>query len=82
MSTEIVEVTAKIPKRILNVLEQENYFGWSKQDFWTAAAQSLISSELTEMDADEREAIIEKHGFDPGLLNFTEIKQLEKALTT
>jgi len=40
--TELMEVTVKIPKRLLDVLEQEKYFGWSKEDFFVVAVQRCI----------------------------------------
>ena len=75
--TETVEVTFKIPKHLLNVLEQEEYFGWSKQDFYVAATQSIIGAELTAMPFDEMKKVVKKHGFDPGELDFTETKILK-----
>ena len=74
--TELVEVTFKIPKKLLDVLENEKYFGWSKQDFFVAATQRSISIEITSKDIDEVEKLKKKYDFDPGLVHFDEKKKL------
>jgi len=60
--SELVEVTVKIPKRLLDVLEQEDYFGWSKQDFFIVAVQRGIGCEISEMHIDEVQRLHAKHG--------------------
>ena len=74
--SELVEVTFKIPKKLLDVLENEKYFGWSKQDFFVAATQSSISIEITSMHFDKMFALQKKYDFDPGLVQFDEKKSL------
>ena len=74
--TELVEVTFKIPKKLLDVLENEKYFGWSKQDFFVAATQRSISCEITSMDFDDMKELEKKYDFDPGLVHFNEKKKL------
>ena len=59
---ELVEVTVKIPKRLMDVLEQEDYFGWSKQDFFVVAVQRGIGCELTAMDFDKMQKLYKKYG--------------------
>ena len=74
--TELVEVTFKIPKKLLDVLENEKYFGWSKQDFFVAATQRSISIEMNSLHFDEMFALKKKYDFDPGLVSFDEKKKL------
>jgi hypothetical protein len=59
---ETVEVTVKIPKRLMDVLEQEDYFGWSKQDFFVVAVQRGIGCELSDMPFDEMKRLEAKYG--------------------
>lgn len=60
--TELVEVIVKIPKRLMDALEQEDYFGWSKEDFFIVAVQRGIGCELTAMDFDKMQKLYKKHG--------------------
>jgi len=39
---ETVEVTFKLPKRLLDLLENENYFGLKKKDFYVAAVKTMM----------------------------------------
>ena len=73
---ELVEVTFKLPKKLLDVLENEKYFGWSKQDFFVAATQRSISCEINSMDIDDITKLKKKYDFDPGLIQFDEKKTL------
>ena len=66
-----IEVSFMIPEKLLKVLEDQQYFGYGKQDFFVLATQRGISCELTSMDYDRAKEIEEKHGFDPGLESFT-----------
>ena len=59
---ETVEVTIRIPKRLMDLLEAENYFTWRKEDFWIAAIKDCISCELSEMSIDEYTRLKNKYG--------------------
>ncbi len=59
---ETVEVTIRVPKRLIEMLEQEKYFGWSKENFWAAAARTRISCEINDMGIKECEAVESKYG--------------------
>ena len=50
---ETVEVKVKIPKGLIEFLEEQHYFGWNKEIFFDAAARSLIGAEMAEMQIDE-----------------------------
>ena len=76
MSKETIELTIRIPKRLMDVLEQEEYFGWSKQDFFVAATQGHISCEMNSMHFEKMFALKKKYDFDPGLVQFDEKKKL------
>lgn len=45
---ETVEMTIKVPKKLIDMLEAENYFGWKKESFWVAATKTLISCEMSD----------------------------------
>jgi len=32
---EYVEVTVKVPKRLMQMLEDQKYFGWAREEFFT-----------------------------------------------
>ena len=73
---ETVEVTVKIPKRLMDVLEQEDYFGWSKQDFFVVAVQRGIGCEMSAMQFDDVKKLETKYGFDLGNVEYTEKRML------
>ena len=61
---ETVEVTVKVPKRLMDMIEKEAYFGWAKEDFFVVAARSLVSGELAEMPLDKARELEAKYGED------------------
>ncbi len=76
MSKETVELTIRIPKRLMDVLEQEDYFGWSKEDFFVVAVQRGIGCEMSAMDFDDMKKLETKYGFDPGEIQFNKKNEL------
>ena len=78
---EYVEVTVKIPKRLMDMLGAEDYFGWSKEDFFIVAVKRSISCELGELDWDEEKELEAKYGEDLGIVTF-DIKRIEKQLVS
>ena len=65
---ETVELTIRVPKRLMDVLEQEDYFGWNKEEFFVVAVQTAISFEMSAMDFDDVKQLEKKYGFDPGVV--------------
>lgn len=59
---ETVEVATKVPKRLMRILEEENYFGWKKEDFFIAAIKDCISCEVSEWNFDDSEKFYRKYG--------------------
>jgi len=59
---ETVEVTFKVPKRIIDFLEDVEYFEWDTNDIWLAAVKIFIDAELSNMDHNEEKRLKEKHG--------------------
>ena len=59
---ETVEVTIRVPKKLMDILEAEDYFSWRKEDFWIAAIKDCISCELSEMSNDEYSRLKSKYG--------------------
>jgi hypothetical protein len=59
---EYVEVKVKVPKRFLRLIEGENYFGWTKEQFWTNCVKAFLSALFSE--AEEPEKLNQKYGFN------------------
>lgn len=77
---ETVEVTIKVPKRLMEFLEDQNYFGWGKEQFFVVGARHVISGEVCEMPFDEMkelEARMEaEYGEDFGIVDMALKKTL------
>ena len=73
---EYVELTIRVPKRLMDMLEQENYFGWSKEDFFVVAVKRGISCEVNDMDIDELSKFREKYGEDLDMVSFDLVKRV------
>jgi len=76
---EYVEVTVKVPKRLMELLEDQNYFGWSQEEYFTACMLRGTDCELNELDVTESERLQKKYGHDVSVLSFTRHKKLSKA---
>jgi len=77
---ETVEVTIKVPKKPMKILEAEDYFGWQKNHFWIAAIKDCISCELSEMDSDEISKLKEKYGEEIDQAASVRIVELKKVV--
>ena len=77
---ETVEVTIKVPKRLMQIIENENYFGWKKEDFWVASTKRSISCEVNAMDFEEITKFYEKYGKNIDVVSF-DLVQRQKRLT-
>jgi hypothetical protein len=73
---ETVKVIIELPKRLMDVLESEDYFGWSKQDFFVVSVQRSIGCETSEMNNDEIRKLRKKYGFKPDVIKYNEKKIL------
>jgi hypothetical protein len=73
---ETVEVIIELPKRLMDVLEGEDYFGWSKQDFFAVSIQRSISCETSEMSSNEVHKLRKKYGFKLDVIKYNEKKTL------
>ena len=73
---ETVEVVIEVPKLLMSVLEGEDYFGWSKQDFFVVSIQRSIGCEISEMNTDETHKLRKKYNFKPDLIKYNEKKTL------
>lgn len=69
---ELVEVTIKVPKRLLDVIEAENYFGWNKEDFFTAGIIRSIDIELHDLDWEHEDKLRKKYGKNIGTVYIEE----------
>ena len=63
---EYVEVTVKVPKRLIAFLEDQDYFGWKKEDFFTSAVHCKTDCEVNELDVDIVAELQRKYGLDFG----------------
>jgi hypothetical protein len=61
---EYVEVVVKVPKRLMQLLEDKDYFGWRKEDFFKMCVQAGTSSEISELDFSEVDRIGREYGKD------------------
>ena len=75
-AVETVEVLIEVPKRLMDVLEGEEYFGWSKQDFFVVSVQRSIGCEISEMNSDDIHKLQKKYGFKPDVIKYNEKKTL------
>jgi len=73
---EIEKVSIEVSKKLLEVLEAESYFGWSKQDFFVVAVQRGIGCEMSAMEFEDMKKVETKHGFDPGAVEYSEKRKL------
>lgn len=60
-TVEMETVTIKVAKDLMRVLEELNYFGYTKEQFFINAVKSRISCELCETDYGELDKIHEKY---------------------
>lgn len=73
---EYVEVTVKVPKRLMRLLEDQDFFGWTKEEYFTACALRGTDCELNELDTTESLRLQKKYGHDINVLSFTVHKKL------
>jgi len=65
---EFVEVKVKVPKVLMRLLEDQNYFGRGKQKFFTDAVRCLVSCEFSELDVHEVSRLEDKYGIEADLV--------------
>jgi len=73
---ETVEVTIKVPKSLMDLLEEQNYFGWTKEEFFKTAIKSCIDITVNELTWDENQRFYEKYGKDITTLYFPDTLEL------
>jgi len=73
---ETVEVTIKVSKKLINVLEAENYFGWTKEDFFLVSMKRSISCEVNDLDFEETQKFHEKHGKNIDVVSFDLMRRI------
>lgn len=61
---EFVEVTIKIPKKLMDMLEAENYFGYTKDGFFVAAIKSITGCLWSVMHYEKELKLRKKYGED------------------
>jgi len=75
---EFVEVTVKVPKHIMDMLEKEKFFGWDKEAFFSESVRHTIGAELSEMDVDETQRIYKEYGKDIDVITVVKLEEIEK----
>ena len=74
---ETVEVTIKVPKHIMKILENEKYLGWRKNDFYVASIIANISCEASAMDFNKMKALETKYGKHLGSVCYEKVEGLK-----
>jgi len=67
---EVTFKTFKLPKRLMDMLKNENYLGWNKDHFFVAATISFISCNVGDMDFDDMKKFHNKYGENLGTVYF------------
>jgi len=62
---EEVTATFHLPKRLIQLIQGENYFGYSKEEFYADSVKCLLSCIISEKSVDEVEAFKKKYGLKP-----------------
>lgn len=77
---EYVDVVVKVPKRLMELLEKKQFFGWGRERFFTAAVKTCISAEVNELDFEETLKLQREYGDDIGgwRIRLDEIPQVLK----
>jgi len=63
-TTELVEITIKIPKVLLDLLQAENYLSFDPTYFYEAAVRSMISCAEGTLNTEDLAKFYEKYGRD------------------
>ena len=63
---EYVEVVVKVPKRLMELLEKKQFFGWGRERFFTVAVKTCVSAEVNELDFEEVEKLERQYGDEIG----------------
>lgn len=67
---ELVEVTIKVPKRIMRLLEAENYFGYTKDEFFVAAVKGHIGVAADNISYETTLRVNKKYGSEISTYTF------------
>ena len=73
---ETVEVTIKIPKKLLDVLEAENFLGFDREYFFEAAVRGMIGCYEGSMDIEGLQNFRKKYGKNVAVHHVPEAMQI------
>lgn len=59
---ETVEVTLKLPQKIVDTIEDLKYYGWSRNEFFEQAVRNYLSCCTNNLELDECNRIEQKYG--------------------
>lgn len=76
---ELVEVTVKLPKKLVQTLEALHYLGWTPDEFFDNAARNCLSATVSEMDIRKSEQLEKKYGEEMFLSKYAPVLGLEKS---
>jgi len=62
LNEETVEVTVKVPKKFMQFLEDQKYFGQTREEWLLNAVKCMISGHAGNMDIDTLERLKRKYG--------------------
>jgi len=69
---DLVEVTIKVPKELVDCLEAEKYLGWDREVFFESAIRALICISAGHLTLEEEQKFHEKYGRDVGVIYLPE----------
>jgi len=78
--TVTVEVTVKLPKKLVDTIEALHYFAWSKDEFFEQAVRGYLSSQVSELDFRVMHQLEQKYGKDLFCFNLAPIFEPEEML--
>ena len=61
---ETVEVTIQVPKKLVDLLEAEGHFGWTREEFFVDAVKGQLGAISTAMPFDKEKEFLRKYGED------------------
>lgn len=66
--TKYEQVTVKVPKVLMQLIRDQNYFGRTPEKFFTDCVKRGVDCELSMLDYDEVECLERKYGIEHGFV--------------
>jgi len=65
---KLIEVTVKVPEKLMQLIQDQNYFGRTPEKFFTDSVRRSVSCELNDMPFDEAKRCERKYGIKAALV--------------